>query len=76
MSQMISVGKELIRINPNNTCQIQYSTSGGRTWLLRFGSNTAGNFIDLSLVGNEIIALTSKGTYYSTNQGRMWIRRS
>ena len=35
MSQLISLGSELIRINPQNTTHLQYSYNQGRTWLFR-----------------------------------------
>ncbi|MGN0016064.1 MAG: hypothetical protein ACI37O_01835 [Candidatus Avelusimicrobium sp.] len=75
MSQMITVGKEILRISPKNACHIEYSYNGGRSWLLRYIGTTAGQFKDLQVVGNEIIALTDKGTFYSKNQGRSWLFR-
>lgn len=65
MSQVIVVGKEKIRISPKNAGHIEYSYNGGRSWLVRYIGTTAGQFKDLQIVGNEIIALTSKGTFYS-----------
>ena len=62
MSQVIVVGKEMIRISPKNTRHIEYSYNGG--------------FKDLQIVDNEIIALTSKGMFYSKTQGRTWLFRS
>jgi len=76
MSQMIVVGKEMLRISPKNACHIEYSYNGGRTWLVRYIGATAGRFADLQVMGEEIIALTDKGTFYSKNQGRTWIFRS
>lgn len=76
MSQMIVLGKELLRINPKNACHIEYSSNAGRSWVIRYMGTAAGKFMDLQVVGGEIIALTSKGTYYSTTQGRQWVLRS
>lgn len=76
MSQVIVVGKEMIRISPKNTSHIEYSYNGGRSWLVRYLGITAGQFKDLQIVDNEIIALTSKGTFYSKTQGRTWLFRS
>ena len=76
MSQMIMLGKEMIRISPTNACKIEYSMDNGRTWLMRNSDPYHGEFRDLMLNGSEIIALTSKGTYFSTDQGRTWLRRS
>lgn len=38
--------------------------------------DSAGQFKDLQIAGGEIIALTSKGTFYSKTQGRTWLFRS
>lgn len=76
MSQIIVAGKEMLRISPKNAYHIEYSYNGGRSWLVRYLGNTAGQFTDLQVVGSEIIALTSKGTFYSKTQGRTWLFRS
>ena len=72
MSQLITLGSELIRINPQNTTRLQYSYNQGRSWLDRY----IGRFLDLQIAGTQIIALTSKGTYYSKDSGRTWLFRS
>ena len=74
MGQMISLGTELIRINPQNN-HIEYSVNGGRTWLIRFNSPQCGVFQELTVHGSEILATTSKGLFYSKNAGRNWLRR-
>ncbi|MDO5764939.1 MAG: hypothetical protein Q4P84_04440 [Elusimicrobiales bacterium] len=76
MSQMIAAGKEMIRINPNNPSRIQYSYNEGRTWLDRYIGSAAGVFLDLSYLNGEIVAQCQKGTFYSKDQGRTWLRRS
>ena len=76
MSQVIIVGKEMLRISPKNACHIEYSYNGGRSWLERYLGATVGQFKDLQIVESEIIALTSKGTFYSKTQGRTWLFRS
>ena len=74
MPKMITLGSELIRINPaKNT--IDYSTNGGRFWVSRCTSSSYGEFLSLTDGGKEILAQTSKGLYYSTNGGRFWVRR-
>lgn len=75
MSQMIILGKEIIRICPTNACKIEYSTNNGLTWYMRNFDPNHGEFRDLVLNGSEIIALTSKGTYFSKNKGLTWLRR-
>lgn len=74
MSQMINIGKELIRINQEKN-RIEYSTNDGRSWLARCSSSSYGKFKDLLVYNKEILAITNKGVYYSTNDGRSWIAR-
>lgn len=76
MSQMIVSGKEMLRISPKNACHIEYSYNGERSWIVRYIGTRAGQFKDLQVIGNEIIALTDKGTFYSKTQGRTWLFRS
>ena len=74
MPKMITLGSQLIRINPaKNT--IEYSTNGGRFWVSRCTSSSYGTFVDLLPFGNELIAITSKGVYASTNKGSFWVSR-
>lgn len=75
MSQMIRVGRELIRISPKDPKKIEYSTTEGRMWGVR-GSSSAfggGDFIDLTEDGNAILAQTSRGLYRSSDGGRTWV---
>ncbi len=76
MGQMIQRGKELIRINPSNKQKIEYSTNEGISWISRYSSNSCREFDDLIDNGNELLAMTSKGVYFSRNEGRSWIKRS
>ena len=77
MSQMIQKGQELIRISPKNAQKIEVSRDNGRAWSVRYGGSSAtGEFNDLTDNGKEILALTSKGLYYSRNEGRSWSKRS
>ena len=46
MPQLVTLGSELIRINPSNG-HIEYSTSGGRTWMTRYSGSGYGRFLDL-----------------------------
>jgi len=77
MGTMLNLGKELLRIDPNDPKKLQYSTNGGAGWMSRY-TGGAGDFQDLTDNGKEILATTSKGLYYSTksNAGRGWTRRS
>jgi hypothetical protein len=76
MSQMIKIDKELLRISPKNTAQIEYSTNDGRNRVIRHPGNSAfGSFEDLTLNGSEILAATSKGLFVSKNGGRNWQKR-
>jgi hypothetical protein len=76
MAQMITRGKELIRINPSNKQKLEYSTNDGRSWHARYSGSTYGDFMDLTDNGKEILATTSKGLYYTTNEGRSFSKRS
>ena len=68
MSQIIVVGKEMLRINPKNPNHLEYSYNGGRSWLARYIGSTPSAFKDLQVIGSEIIALTTKGTFYSKDK--------
>ena len=72
MPQMINYGSEMLKISPKG---IEYSTSGGRSWYIRYSGSSCGTFMDLLPYGNELLAVTSKGVYYSTSQGRSWYMR-
>lgn len=73
MPQLISYGRELLRIGPGN--KIEYSTNDGRSWFSRFTGSSVGTFRDLLPYGKELLAVTNKGIYYSTNEGRSWFTR-
>lgn len=75
MSQMITRGKELIRIRPKQTNKLEASSNDGRSWILRYSGTSAGDFLDLTDNGKEILATTSKELYYSVNDGRSWLKR-
>ena len=96
MPQIIKIGGgifskgKLLRINSNNN-DIEVSTNECRSWSPRCANASYGTLRDLLLVGREILAVTSrgiyvstnsvllanttKGLYYSTNGGRGWVRR-
>ena len=76
MSKIIILDKEIIRISPKNACHIGYSYNKGRNWLARYIGTSVGEFIDLQTAGGEIIAQCQKGTFYSKDQGRTWLKRS
>ena len=72
---MINRGKELIRIKPSNSKDLEVSTNDGRSWVTRSSNSSYGDFQDLTDNGNEILATTSKGLWVSKNDGRSWSRR-
>ena len=76
MSQMLSLGKELVIISPKDSKKIEYSTNGGLSWSLRYGGGSQGSFSDLIDNGKGILGTTDKGLFYSTNKGLSWTRRS
>ncbi len=71
---MIRLENRLIRINPNDPRELQYSDDNGYSWRYL----TAQNFRFLSLMdnGSELLAETSDGLYYSTGDGQSWHYRS
>lgn len=75
MPRLVQNGNEIIRVNPEKPNQIQYSTSGGRSWSTRYSGSSCGEFIDLIVYKNELFAATTKGIYYSTSDGRSWSAR-
>lgn len=72
---MITRGKELIRISPKQANKLETSSNDGRTWTVRYSGSSAGDFEDLTDNGKEILATTSKGLYFSVNEGRSWLKR-
>jgi hypothetical protein len=72
MSYIIGLDEQLIRISPTDSNKLEYSTNGGRSWNQRYNSSSPGGFEDLIDNGDEILALTAKGLYYSIDMGRSW----
>lgn len=76
MPILINRGKEIIRISPTNSAKLELSVNGGRTWLHRYQANsTTGQFSDLMDNGTEILGTTTKGLFFSRNNGRTWLLR-
>ena len=75
MGQIISRGKELIRINTSKN-SIEYSKTNGSTWHTRYSGSSCGIFSDLVDSGKEILANTTKGLFYSKTDGSTWHKRS
>ena len=71
---MIRLRNRLIRINPNDPRELQDSESNGNSWYRLTYQNF--RFLDLMDNGSELLAETSDGLYYSTNEGMSWYRRS
>lgn len=77
MPEVLKKGKELIRICPTNSLKIECSKDAGETWSLRYMGNPAGpgNFLGLEDGGKEILGNTDKGTFFSKNKGKSWMRK-
>jgi hypothetical protein len=77
MGTMVKTGNRLIRINTNNPKQLEYSEDGGNNWnYLQNHNYMNGDVFELTSSGNEIIAATSDGMYYSNDgYGNYWNRR-
>ena len=71
---MIRLRNRLIRINPNDPRELEYSESNGGSWFRLTSENF--RFLDLMDNGHELLAETSDGLYYSTSGGGSWFRRS
>ena len=52
MPQLINYGKEMLRVSPKG---IEYSTNGGRSWMMRYSGSSCGTFLDLLPYGNELL---------------------
>lgn len=77
MATMLNFEGRLIRINPTNAKQLQYSTNNGLSWHVKSNaSSSMGSFIELMDGGGELIARCEKGLYYSTNEGLSFHFRS
>lgn len=74
MSKILNLGKELIRISPSDNKKIEWSKDG-KVWILRCNASYTGGFESLIVNGNEILAVTAKGNYYSKDSGRFWVFR-
>ena len=65
----------LLRVNTQKNC-IEYSKFVGKTWIKQgsVGSN-GGDILDLLDNGSELLATTTKGLYYSKNQGKTFSKK-
>jgi hypothetical protein len=76
MSVMINKNGILIRINPKDNKKLEKSTNNGVSWMTLFsGTSSVGEIQDLTDIGKEILATTSKGLFRSTNNGISWMKR-
>jgi len=76
MGLMLVLKNELIRIAPGDPKIIEYSINKGRSWSLRYkGFSGTGEFKDLEILEDELLAITSKGVFYSRDNGRNWFFR-
>ena len=77
MPQLIVKDGEMIRISPKNKRRLEVSTNNGGSWMTRYtGAANTGEFLDLIVNGDELIATTENGLFFSSNNGESWIRRS
>lgn len=54
---------------------IFYSTQDAKVWYMRFKANNTGQFHDLILNNNEILANTEKGLFYSNQDAKVWYKK-
>lgn len=77
MATMISFDGRMVRINPANPKQLQYSTNKGLSWHVLSNSNLSmGSFLELMDGGSELLAQCEKGLYCSTDRGMSFHLRS
>ena len=74
MPHIVSLGNELVRIN-KSTNRIEYSVSGGRTWLTRYSGFYCGEFLDLLFFDGVLFACSNRGVYASSNKGYTWVAK-
>lgn len=74
MSQIITFKGRLLRINPDNSSKIDSSITGGKNWTCIHCSSYPGYFEDLVVNGNQILATTDRGLYFSSD-GVNWNKR-
>ena len=70
MNEMILFGGKMIRINPKDAKRLEYSNNQGRSWQTLFSGGSPGEFKGLMDGGSELLAQTSKGLFYSKNDGK------
>ena len=57
------------------TKKIEYS-SNGKHWTTHYTGSIYGEFESIAANGTELLAITSKGTYASKNEGRNWTKKN
>ena len=77
MGQMIKWKDKLIRISPTSAKKLEYSPDAGRTWYPGYlGNQYDFEFQDLMENGNEILATTTMGLFYSNDAyANSWMRK-
>ncbi|MDR3048341.1 MAG: hypothetical protein LBV16_00625 [Elusimicrobiota bacterium] len=69
---MVKFGKELLRIDPTNKQNLQYSTDDGKSWNTRFYSSSYGNFRALLSYKYYVFLVAGGGVYRSSDHGISW----
>ncbi len=73
---MIQCREGLLRVCPTNKSKLEISRNNGSLWMLHYpGNSIVGEFIELMDGGNELLAQTTKGLFYSISDGKSWIKR-
>jgi len=73
---MIKWKEYLVRINPNDSTKMQFSADNGTNWNEMYVTNIGGGqILDLTDNGDEILATTSKGLFYTKDRGYNWNKR-
>lgn len=76
MATTIKHKNNLIRINPSKKNELEYSSNDGKVWYNLYKSDSnIGEFKDLLIYKNEILAVTNIGICYSTQDAKVWYTR-
>ena len=73
MSSVLQFGDQLIRISPEDSKVLEFSTNGGQNWFPKeYKGKRLGNFKEIYLKKWTIVAVTDIGKRWSDNGGKSW----
>jgi len=76
MGQMVKWQNKLVRINPNDSTQLQFTTDNGINWfMMGVGHLNGGKIQDLMDNNDELWATTSNGLFCTKDGGVNWSKK-